>query len=299
MKPPVPHISVCICTYRRPEWLRRLLQEILQQETGGLFTHSVVVADNDPEETGRTVVASCRPPPFLKIVYCVESNRNIAMARNRALAESHGDFIAFIDDDELPPTDWLLTMFKLCATSTVAGVLGPVLPRFEEEPPPWLLAGAFYVRRRYKTGYRLKWWECRTGNALLSRNALKNLTFRPEFGSGGEDQDFFRRALEQGHNFIWCDEASVEEIVPPARWSRRFLVSRAFLRGKNSVRHSSRQLFNVGKSLLAVPAYSLALPFLFLSGHHRFMKYLVKLADHTGRLLAAVRLNPMNERPMG
>ena len=41
-----------------------------------------------------------------------------------------------------------------------------------------------------------------------------------------------------------------------------------------------------------------ALPVLFLAGHHHFMKYLVKLADHVGRLLASVGLNPVRERWM-
>jgi hypothetical protein len=52
------------------------------------------------------------------------------------------------------------------------------------------------------------------------------------------------------------------------------------------------------KSLIAVPAYALALPVLLLAGHHYFMKYLVKLADHAGRLLASVGLNPVTNRRM-
>ena len=47
--PPIERISVCICTYRRAELLRRLLKALLHQDTGGLFEHSVVVVDNDQE----------------------------------------------------------------------------------------------------------------------------------------------------------------------------------------------------------------------------------------------------------
>jgi hypothetical protein len=55
---------------------------------------------------------------------------------------------------------------------------------------------------------------------------------------------------------------------------------------------------NVLKSVIAVPAYALALPLLLLAGHHYFMRYLVRLADHVGRLLASVGLNPVTERRM-
>jgi hypothetical protein len=52
------------------------------------------------------------------------------------------------------------------------------------------------------------------------------------------------------------------------------------------------------KSAVAALIYALMLPVLFVMGHHHFMRYLVKLADHTGRLLAVLGLNPMRERPM-
>src|SRR5215469_9249606 len=41
------HICVCICTYKRPGPLQRLLKGLEGQETQGLFSFSVVVADND------------------------------------------------------------------------------------------------------------------------------------------------------------------------------------------------------------------------------------------------------------
>ena len=40
------HISVCICTYKRATFLGRLLENLRDQDTSGLFTYSVVVADN-------------------------------------------------------------------------------------------------------------------------------------------------------------------------------------------------------------------------------------------------------------
>ena len=43
----LPHVAVCICTYRRPKLLFRLLEALSAQETDGQFTFSVVVVDND------------------------------------------------------------------------------------------------------------------------------------------------------------------------------------------------------------------------------------------------------------
>jgi glycosyltransferase involved in cell wall biosynthesis len=296
----LPHIAICICTYCRPAMLERLLLGISQQETEGAFNYSVVIADNHAAQSAKPVVEKCRRAGKIAITYAAEPERNIALARNTALAHATGDFIVFIDDDEFPAPNWLINLFRTRETHQVAGVLGPVKPHFELEPPQWLIRGGFYERRTHPTGFVIPWEECRTGNVLLRRDIVDSSEppFRREFGSGGSDQDFFRRMIERGYRFVWCNEAVVYEVVPPSRWSRRFMIHRGLLRGRNTLRHPKQRFRNLLKSIIAVPAYTLALPVLFLAGHHYFMKYLVKLADHVGRLLALLRLNPVTERRM-
>jgi hypothetical protein len=177
--------------------------------------------------------------------------------------------------------------------------LGPVRPRYVERTPKWVKEGRFYERPEHATGFVLGWEECRAGNFLMRRWVVSEdrLPFRPAFGTGGEDQDFFRRKIQEGCRFIWCNQAVVHEEVPPGRCTRSFLIRRALLRGKNSLRHPTGRPLLVAKSLIAVPAYILALPVLCIWGHHKFMRYVVKLSDHLGRLLAVVGINWMRERP--
>src|SRR4051812_14488316 len=104
----IPHISVCICTLRRPELLGRLLNEVRNLRTEGRFTFSVIVADNDRGETSRHVVSRFAADSSVKTTYCVEPIQKFALVRNRALSQARGEFIAFIDDDEFPVKDWLL-----------------------------------------------------------------------------------------------------------------------------------------------------------------------------------------------
>src|SRR6266567_7084151 len=106
------HIAVCVCTYKRPDYLKRLLTELTSQDTGGLFTYSIVIVDNDQSESARAVVSDFAAALPVPIKYCVEPRQNIALARNKAIENASGDFIACIDDDEFPQHDWLLNMFK-------------------------------------------------------------------------------------------------------------------------------------------------------------------------------------------
>lgn len=287
------HITVCVCTYRRPELLRRLLWELGRQETGGLFTHSVVVVDNDREESARGVVDAMAGTSPVPIVYRVESEQGIARARNRAVEAAEGDFIAFIDDDECPVKDWLLLLFRACLQHGVDGALGPVKPHFESEPPRWLIRGGFYERADYPTGFVIDGAKGRTGNVLLRRSLFRpgEAAFRTEFVTG-EDQDLFRRLIAAGHVFIWCSEAVAYETVPPVRWKRWYLMRKAMMRGKYSVIEPSFGVREAVTSVVAIPAYAAALPVACLLGQHQLARCLVRLWYHTGKILACLGIDP-------
>lgn len=292
------HIAVCICTLKRPQLLSRTLAQLAKQKSEGLFSYSIIVADNDSMGSAQPVVAEFSANTSLPVTYCIEPQRNIALARNRALQHAESDLIAFIDDDEFPAEDWLCNLFKLYKATGADGVLGPVKPYFETEPPQWVSRGKFFERPTHPTGYRMGWEQSRTGNLLFRRDILNSLEipFRPEFGMAGEDMDFFRRAMERGGSFVWCNEAVAYEVVPVSRCTRSYLLKRALLRGSNFPKHPTNRMKNIVKSLLAVPIYSVALPILFLFGQHLFLKYLIKLLDHGSRLLAFLGLSLVTKR---
>ena len=294
----IPQITVCVCTFKRSAWLSSLLGHLEAQRTDGLFTHDVVVADNDAARSAEGVVVHYATTSTMRITYCVEPEQNISLVRNRAVANARGQLLAFIDDDELPVTDWLFELYQTGLKYQVDGVLGPVLPRFQNAAPRWLIKGRFFDRPRHPTGSPVDWPEARTGNVLLSRHVLDSVSppFRPQFGSGGEDVDFFRRASESGFKFVWCDAAVVHEVVPPYRCTLRFLIRRAVLRGSNFPKQSAPRTKNVVKSVVAVPSYAVALPFLAVVAHPLFFAYLIKLFEHGSRLLALAGLPLLTER---
>ena len=61
------HISVCVCTYKRPEYLKRLLGKIRDQKSDHLFGFPIVVVDNDAEKSAETIIRDFRNRSFLNI----------------------------------------------------------------------------------------------------------------------------------------------------------------------------------------------------------------------------------------
>jgi succinoglycan biosynthesis protein ExoM len=287
-------ITVCVCSYRRPDLLKQLLAALAVQRTDGLFTFSCAVVDNDASASARTAVESLQPTFPVPIRYAVEPERNIALARNRALSLVSGKLFAFIDDDELPREDWLVQLWRTLHQYHADAVLGPVRPYFESQPPSWVVRSRICERPSNVTGITLHWRQTRTGNVLLRTAVVveHGVRFDPAYATGGEDVDFFRRAARAGKTFVWCEEAPVYELVPEARLRRRYFLKRAFLQGRVSLKYATERPSAIGtlgvavKAFVAMVVYTFALPFLFLLGDHVGMKYLIKDCHHIARLLA-------------
>ena len=65
-------ISVCICTFQRPDLLRKLLKRLEEQRTNGRFTFSVVVTDNDSGRSSERVVAEFVATSRIAVTYTCE-----------------------------------------------------------------------------------------------------------------------------------------------------------------------------------------------------------------------------------
>src|SRR5262249_31378926 len=219
--------------------------------------------------------------------YFVEPEKNLALARNRAVEGAQGNFVAFIDDDEFPSSDWLLQLYEACHTFNADGVLGPVKPHFEEAPPQWIVKSGVLQRPSHTTGHVLHWRETRTGNVLLRKDLFDIVgnCFDSAFGRQGEDLDFFRRMIGKGYIFVWCNEAAVYETQPKERQRRCYQIQKALVRGSVAYSHIPTKR-GVLKSAIAICVYTTALPFLHFAGHHRFMTSLIKDCHHLGKLLA-------------
>lgn len=290
----LPHISVCICTYKRPELLRRLLKDLNTLKSDGMFTYSIVVVENGDSTGGKAVVSEFAASSAIPVTYCAEPRQNIALARNKALENASGDYIAFIDDDEFPTPEWLLTMLRTCNKYQVDGVLGPVEAHFEKGAPSWVVKGGLFDRPPHPTGLRLNSSQTRTGNVLMKREMVVNETqpFDPEF-LAASDQVFFKKMMSRGRTFIWCAEAVVYEVVPAARWKRSFLIRRAVFRGVFSKRLAGASPMPFVISLAATLVYAASLPVVVFLGQAKSMKCVFKLCYHVGRLMGLLGINPI------
>lgn len=231
-------LVIAVLTFRRPGDLSAALP-LLADQAGGRsdadLAVDLLVVDNDPAGSGRALVTGFASTCPVPVRYVVEPTPGIAAARNRALDEARDrDLLVFVDDDERPTARWLDSLVTTYRTSGSAAVVGPVISEFAAEPDAWIAAGRFFARRRMPTGSAVE--VAATNNLLLDLHQVRALGLRFDltFGIAGGEDTLFTRALHQaGASMTWCDEAVVVDVVPPARLTRRWVVSRAFSSGNS------------------------------------------------------------------
>ena len=100
---PGPTVSVILPTYSRVDSLGRAIDSVLAQT---FEDFEIVVVDDGPSDAIAAFV-SAHTDPRVRLVRH-ERNQGVSAARNTGIAASRGDYIGFIDDDDL----WLPTKLE-------------------------------------------------------------------------------------------------------------------------------------------------------------------------------------------
>lgn len=230
------HVAICCITYRRPDGLAKLLDGLnrLTFVHNPAPTISVIVVDNDATLPMRGLIEAVRPGFRWPLVYAGEPVQGVSSARNRYLDLLPGDadYLASIDDDEVPVPGWLDELLHVARTHSAGIVQGPVCPVYTAPPPGWVERGRFLELGPYEDGQPLHFGYA--GNCLIETAIIRRLGLRfdERFNrSGGEDQHFYGTALDAGVRIVTAARAVIHETVPAERATLAYLLRRRFRMG--------------------------------------------------------------------
>jgi cellulose synthase/poly-beta-1,6-N-acetylglucosamine synthase-like glycosyltransferase len=285
-------VAICAITFRRPLGLEKLLEGIASQR----FVHTspdvrVVIVENEADGPARAVCDRMAPQLPFPLQFRQEPRRGITFARNTAV-ETAGevDFLAILDDDEIPGPNWLDELLRVQALYVADLVGGPVESEFESPPPEWIVRGGFHRHERFPTGSRRS--PTGTHNVLIRRAALR-LVGQPFDNrlalTGGEDVHLFRRMRKAGATSVWADEAVVTETVPPSRTTARWILARGYRIGMTQamlardVEANWTTVASVAWSAVCVAVVGLvSLPVNLFRGRHAMVRSVRRFARAAG-----------------
>lgn len=224
----------------------------------------VVVVDNGSTDgTNETINSLIKNHPRYTIRYFCEPEPGLLSARHRGVLEAKGELLVFVDDDIEAVPGWLTAIVTGFDDAKVQLIGGPSLPKYENDPPPWIetfwnttseggrwcwhlsLLDLGHKSNRINPSYIIGL------NLAIRRNAFLDLGgFHPDTYSN--DLQHFQGDGEAGLTFaaeargliaMYEPAATVYHFVPATRMTIDYFEKRAKAEG---IRHSYSEVRHYG-----------------------------------------------------
>ena len=201
-----PKVSVCITHFSRPQKLREAIDSIRQQTYRNLEV--IVTDDGSPDPDVQNELAIIKEEiQQLGWRLVSQENKYLGAARNFGMSHATGDYILFMDDDNLAKPQEIETLVAI-AKRTGGEIISSFCDTFatdtppEDEPPRTRFTpfGADPALGALSNCYG-------DANALFSREVLDRLGgFTEDYGLGHEDWELFSRASLMGVKMVCVPE---------------------------------------------------------------------------------------------
>ncbi len=200
-----PTVSVVIPTYRHRDFVLQTLETVWAQT----FTdfEVIVVNDGSPDDSAQLLRPLAQSG---RIRYIEQENQGQAVARNRGLQEARGEFVAFLDDDDLwPPQKLARQVAELRAHPQAVLVYGHI-----ETVPTENQAALVYTAPESPTGqvkrqFLARNWIVTPGQTLIRATTLRELGGFDTTLWGVDDWDLYIRLAKRG-DFIYRVELALQ-----------------------------------------------------------------------------------------
>lgn len=246
-----PRVAVVISTKDRPRQIRRALASVLACDYPAL---SVVVVDQSPGSETLEALESWADDPRVQVFK--DELPGLARGRNRGVANTNADLVAFTDDDCAVARDWpaaLAATFDRCGGAAV--VFGSVRTAAYDRSQGFIVGyepPAVHCERRLRAKTRLEG----IGACMAMRRSawLALGGFDEMLGTGaplraGEDADMTVRALLAGYDV--CEEPAAVVTHHGFRpWAEGPKVIRDYMYGLGAV---YRKMLRLGRLKAARP----------------------------------------------
>ncbi len=239
-------LSVLICTYNREKYIRPLLESIAANDIAKSEYEIVLVDNNCTDNTHEVCKAFALAHKDVNFHYCVEQEQGLSAARNKAIKESKGDILVYVDDDALVDTHYLhdyVEWFAAHPETMACG--GPIEPLYETAEPAWMtpytkaLLTAWmnygdkvreYPHGRYPGG----------GNAAYRRKVFDKVgLFNTALGRkggnlmGSEEKDIFDKMHALGMQVLYLPTPVLHHCIPQTKLEQDYFDRLTFQMGQS------------------------------------------------------------------
>jgi glycosyltransferase involved in cell wall biosynthesis len=225
----MPLVSILIPCYNAAPWVAATIESALAQSWSRC--EIIVVDDGSRDES----LAIARSFESRGVTVISQPNRGASAARNRALSHARGEFIQFLDADDILSRDKISLQIALLATSPARSVSSCRWVRFVESPQDadhveqpnfHNLSGVEFLQLFYETGAMMQ-----PAAWLCPRTLLDEAGPWDESLSLNDDGEYFARVILRASGIMFCRAATVfyRSALPQSLSRRRDAAAMASL----------------------------------------------------------------------
>ena len=213
----MPEIVIAICTRERPKMLAELLHSCINLTPAEGVALRFILVESGPDTVSRGVIDSFADK--IAITYAHEARIGVVWARNCAIAHflrGTGDWLAFIDDDEVIDQNWAVAMYAAIVALPDYNIFAGRSIMIEPESAPRI-----YKALRAQRAGRTKSYERKavTTQNVVFRRAIfaddgRAMRFDLRFNTiGGSDFFLCYQLTDAGEKIRFVPEAITREAV--------------------------------------------------------------------------------------
>ncbi len=230
-------LTLAICTYNRASLLSACFETIKNQDYQGVF--ELLIIDNNSTDNTRLICQKLKEnTSSFEINYFLETVQGLANARNRAIQEAKGEYIYYLDDDVLLPSNFIRTFYQevYASRNKIYAFGGKIIPHFNVPKPLWYnkyTAANLYaahdegdVKKVYRKGIFPYGANMGFYRPILLKHQVKfnpNLGRIGSIGLNGEETAFCSHLSKLGYAMYYIPKLSLKHQITANRLEEKYI----------------------------------------------------------------------------
>lgn len=161
-------LMVIVPVYNSAAYLEKCLESLVNQKTR--YTYKIICVDDGSTDHSKIILQQYRNVPNIEIIY--KKNGGVASARNKALENICGQYVLFVDSDDILP-QYAIEVLMNAAVKNGADIVEGAYKEFVEDEEIDICIHKFKEEKKQMNGY--PWGK------VINAKKMKNLCFPDGF----------------------------------------------------------------------------------------------------------------------